>query len=144
MAVSRTQGLRLRKYKRIDESPQHLKGKLRLCKLFRNYGFKAQVERPMHCYVELGDFTVKYAVDVYASKGSRQIIAEVDGFLGHKTKLAKTLQDLRLRRIRETYGREIEEYRFTLRRLAKWTNQEIAEEMRLSTTTNKSTEAHLK
>lgn len=131
MEVSRILDLRLKRYKKIEESPRHLAGKLRLCKIFRDRGFKAEVERPMHCYVELGQFTVKYRVDVFATRGKRKIIAEVDGWLGHKTKQAKSLQDLRLRRIRETYGREIEEYRFTLKRLAAWTNQEIEEEMRL-------------
>ena len=104
---------------------------MRLYQIFRDRGFEAKVERRCHCYVELGDFTVKYRTDVFATKGSRQIIAEVDGYKGHKSKLSKTLQTLRLRRIRETYGSEIEEYRFTLKRLGKWTNQEIAEEMRL-------------
>lgn len=131
MGVSRILDLRLRHYKKIEESPRHLAGKLRLCEIFRNRGFTAEVERPMHCYVELGNFTCKYRVDVFATRGHRKIIAEVDGWLGHKTKQAHILQRLRLRRIRENYGSEIEEFRFTLKRLAAWTNKEIEKEMRL-------------
>lgn len=104
---------------------------MRLYQIFRDRGFKATVERRCHCYVELGDFTVKYRADVFATNGVRTILAEVDGYKGHKTKQAKALQSLRLRRIRETYGREIEEYRFSLKRLSAWSDQEIAEEMRL-------------
>ena len=104
---------------------------MRLYQIFRDRGFETTVEHRFPCYVELGDFTVKYRADVFATKGVRFILAEVDGYKGHKTKQAKNLQTLRLRRIRETYGSTIEEYRFTLSRLSKWTDQEIAEEMRL-------------
>src|SRR5262245_58110300 len=131
MEASRTPGLKLRRYRKIEESLRHLAGKLRLCEIFRNRGFKAKIEQPMKCYVELCKFTCKYRVDVFATRGTRKIIAEVDGYLGHKTKQAIMLQKLRLRRIRENYGREIEEFRFTLKRLSAWTNEEIEKEMRL-------------
>ena len=118
---------------RIDkkESDRHYREKLRLRKIFRDRGFKTKVERRLPCFVELGQFTVKYRADVFATKGQRKIIAEVDGYKGHKSQRAINLQCLRLRRIRETYGTKIEEYRFTLKRLTKWSDQEIAEEMRL-------------
>lgn len=131
MEASRIPGLKLRRYMKIEESPRHLKGKWRLAHIFRHRDFAVTLEHHLPCYVELGAFTVRYRADVFATRGERTIIAEVDGYLGHKTKQARSLQDLRLRRIRETYGRNIEEYRFTLGRLAKWTDQEIAEEMRL-------------
>lgn len=118
---------------RIDkeESDRHYKQKRRLCQIFRDRGFAAQCEKRLPCFVELGNFTVKYRSDCFATDGQRIIIAEVDGYKGHKTARARMLQRLRLRRIRETYGPHIEEYRFTLKRLAKWTNEEIAQEMRI-------------
>lgn len=124
---------RKRKRDEIDkkESERHLREKRRLCKIFRSRGFKATTERRFPCFVELGSFTVRYRADCFATKGDRKIIAEVDGYKGHKSQLAKALQELRLRRIRENYGRDIEEYRFTLKRLSAWNDSEIAEEMRL-------------
>ena len=118
---------------RIDkkESDRHYREKLRLRQIFRDRGFKTKVEHRFPCFVELGQFTVKYRADVFATKGQRKIIAEVDGYTGHKTQRAINLQCLRLRRIRETYGTKIEEYRFTLKRLTKWSDEEIAEEMSL-------------
>lgn len=128
-----TQDLKRLGVKKIDkkESDRHLWGKLRLCQIFRSAGFEAETERRFPCYIELGDFTVEYRADVYATGEGRKIIAEVDGYKGHKSQRAVMLQKLRARRIRETYGQEIEIHRFTFKRLAKWTKQEIAEEMRL-------------
>jgi len=119
---------------RVDkqESDRHLKQKIRLCKIFRDRGYFATCERRLPCFVELGAFTVRYRADCYATGGGgRIILCEVDGYKGHKSNRARMLQWLRLRRIREQYGEHIEEYRFTLKRLAKWTDEEIAEELRL-------------
>lgn len=133
-----TQNLKQKEKKKKDpfrvdkkESERHYKAKLRLYQIFRDYGFQATCERRLPVFVTLGNFTVKYRSDVFATRGKRQIIAEVDGYTGHKSARAKLLQVLRLRRIRETYGTSIEEYRFTLKRLSAWSDKEIAEEMRL-------------
>lgn len=133
---SRTYKPQKKRKKRRDEidkkeSDRHLTGKRRICKIFRDRGFKATTEQRFPCYVELGDFIVKYRADVFAHGKGRKIIAEVDGYKGHKTARSRILQELRLRRIRETYGQKIEEYRFTLKRLSAWNDREIAEEMRL-------------
>lgn len=86
----------------------------------------------MPCYVQLGDFTTKYKVDVFATRGERKIIAEVDGPVGHSS-IQHTVANkgLRTYRIKETYGQEIQVYRFTFERLSKWTDEEIAQEMKL-------------
>ena len=118
---------------RIDkkESDRHYKGKLRLAKILATAGFTVSIEKRLPVFVSLGEFTVKYRADVYAKGRGRAIICEVDGYQGHKSRTAKSLQNLRLRRIRERYGAGIEEYRFTLKRLSAWTDEEIAKEMKL-------------
>lgn len=114
-----------------NESPQHERGKLRLCKIFEHCGFRTECEKRFPCFVELGKIRYRYQVDVYATRAARRIIVEIDGYKGHKTTYAYTKDQLRIRRIRERYGTDIETYRFTLGRLSKWTDQEIATEMKL-------------
>ena len=114
-----------------NESPQHKRGKLRLCQILRNHEFRAECEKRFPCFVELGALRCRYQVDVYATRRTRRIIAEIDGWTGHKTTQAYTKDQLRIRRIKEEYGQDIEVYRFTLRRLSKWSDKEIAQEMRL-------------
>ena len=114
-----------------DESPQHLRGKLRLCQIFRDHQFRAECEKRFPCFVELGEMRCRYQVDVYATRAARRIIVEVDGWQGHKTTQAFIKDQLRIRRIKEEYGQDIEVYRFTLRRLSKWSDEEIAQEMGL-------------
>jgi hypothetical protein len=118
------------------ESPRHARGKLLLCKVFRDRGFTTEVERRFHCPVEGSEIVCRYQVDVYAERTTddstkRRIIAEVDGYIGHKTQYAIAQQGLRSRRIRERFGSDIEIYRFTFAALSKWTQEEIATEMRL-------------
>jgi hypothetical protein len=115
------------------ESPRHARGKFLLCKVFRDRGFKTEVERRFHCPVEGSEIVCRYQVDVYAQRArdGRRIIAEVDGYVGHKTQYAIAQQGLRSRRIRERFGSDIEIYRFTFAALSKWTQEEIAAEMNL-------------
>lgn len=124
--------LRRHKQKRLfKESSRHTRGKLLLCKIFRDRGFQTEVERRFPCPVDGSSIVCRYQVDVYAELGKRRIIAEVDGYLGHKTQYAIAQQNLRSRRIRERYGSDIEIYRFTFDRLTKWTEEELAAEMRI-------------
>jgi hypothetical protein len=116
-----------------DESERHYKQKIRISKIFVRHGWTATVEKRLP-YLLVGlreTFRIRYRADIFAVKGDRKIICEVDGYKGHKSSQAKNLQTLRLRRIREKYGSGIEEYRFTLQRLSKWNDKEIAEEMEL-------------
>jgi hypothetical protein len=119
----------------FKESPRHARGKLLLCKIFRDRGFKTEVERRFHCPIPGSEVVCRYQVDVYAERASdtlvRRIIAEVDGYIGHKTNYAIAQQGLRSRRIRERFGSDIEIYRFTFDRLTKWTPEEIATEMNI-------------
>jgi very-short-patch-repair endonuclease len=127
MDESKAQNLRVNQ----SESPQHERGKLRLCKILGDHKFRAECEKRFPCFVELGALRCRYQVDVYATRAERRIIVEVDGYQGHKTTYAYTKDQLRIKRIRERYGQDIEAYRFTLGRLSKWTDKEIAEELRL-------------
>lgn len=61
----------------------------------------------------------------------RQINVEIDGDIGHKEQHGCNLDKQKVRSIKECYGQHIETYRFTFKQLAKWTDEEIAEEMRL-------------
>lgn len=120
---------------RIDkkESDRHYREKHRLCGIFIRCGWNAVVEKRLPCLLKntTGSKRLRYRADCYASKGRRRIIAEVDGYKGHKTTMAHNAAKFRLQCIRERYGKNIEEYRFTLKRLSKWTDEEIAQEMRL-------------
>jgi hypothetical protein len=73
---------------------------------------------------------IRYRLDIYGRKASRRIGIEIDGYMGHKSKRAVDMDGLRTRRLSEAY--ELEGiFRFTFSQLSHWTDQEIAEEMRL-------------
>ena len=116
------------------ESFPHFRHKLRIAKIFYSKGWHPTVERRMPCSLDCLTRTIqlRYRADVFAWKGTRRIIAEIDGFRGHKSRQAHHSDLLRTVRIRERYGKEIEVYRFSLKRLNKWSDKEIAEEMKLS------------
>ncbi len=73
---------------------------------------------------------IPYRIDVYGRNGIRKIAVEIDGFMGHKSKRACEMDALRTRRICEKYE-PIQLYRFTFKQLANWTDEEIAQEMKL-------------
>jgi hypothetical protein len=74
---------------------------------------------------------LRYRLDVYGDRANRRIGIEIDGYMGHKSRLALALDELRIRRIQEKYGKNIEFHRITFSRLAHWSDKEIAEEMKL-------------
>lgn len=108
---------------------------MRLAHLLTEYGYNpVQTEKPMPYYLPLDDgkrLRVRYRVDVYGFKEDRSIAIEIDGYMGHKSHRAYEMDGLRTRRIQEAYG-PIDIYRFTFGQLAHWSEQEIAEELRLT------------
>ena len=121
-----------RKIRYEGEYDRHFKQKIRVARIFVTHGWFVQVEKQLPCYLRgvRETYKLRYRADIFAIKGNRKVIAEIDGKF-HSTKQAKDNQYLRLIRIRERYGKGIEEYRFTFKRLARWKDKEIAEEMRL-------------
>lgn len=70
-------------------------------------------------------------VDGDGQPHDREINIEVDGDIGHKERYSCDKDRNKIRSIKECYGEHIETYRFTFKQLAKWTDEEIATEMRL-------------
>lgn len=119
---------------RDRRSNRHKRYQNQLAGILRKHGFQSvATEKGLPYYLSLpkGEtLKIRYRVDVYGRKRGRRIAIEVDGFMGHKTKHAIEMDGLRTRRLCETY--ELERiYRFTFKQLAKWTDKEIAEEMKL-------------
>lgn len=118
-----------------DESPRHYRYKWRLFQILLRAGcWPVGLECRYPCKVDGFARPKRHAVDIHGSlggEGCREINVEVDGYEGHKTTRAFNLDKLKARRIRENYGKHIETYHFTFARLARWTDQEIAEEMHL-------------
>ena len=108
-----------------------------MANLLREYGFKSvKIEKRVPYYLpaygqEGKIIKIRYRLDVYGRRGDRRIAIEIDGFMGHKSERAIKMDGLRSRRIQERYG-PIEIHRFTFSRLAKWTDEEIAQEMKLT------------
>ena len=71
------------------------------------------------------------------SQGARRIVLEVEGKRGHNSKAARDNNDLRVRDIRASHGKNIEYFEVYLRRkksindIRNWTAKDIAEELRL-------------
>jgi hypothetical protein len=107
-----------------------------MANLLRKYGYvNIKIEKRMPYYLpahgqEGKIIKIRYRLDVYGRRGNRRIAIEIDGFMGHKSQRAIKMDGLRSKRIQEKYG-PIEIYRHTFQRLAKWTDEEIAQEMRL-------------
>jgi hypothetical protein len=131
-------------YKSKDESPRHYRYKWRLYKILAFCGcYPVGLERAYPCRIEQDKTgrSREYRVDVSGylycihEPGSepeyRQINVEIDGTIGHKEKHGCDLDKLKIRSIKECYGQHIETYRFTFKQLACWSDEEVAEEMRL-------------
>jgi hypothetical protein len=131
-------------YKSKDESERHYRYKWRLYKILTLCGcYPCGLEReyPYTNEEDPAGRDREYRVDVsgylhwFHESGSkpeyRQINVEIDGTIGHKEKHGCDLDKLKIRSIKERYGKYIETYRFTFKQLADWTDEEIAEEMRL-------------
>lgn len=83
----------------------------------------------------------KYRIDVSGSIPAttavsgdyvpRQINVEIDGDIGHKERYSCNRDRLKIQSIKDCYGQHIETYRFTFKQLSRWSDEEIAEEMRL-------------
>ena len=127
--------LRPRRMGRRDRrSERHKRYQMRLARLLRQHGYvSVATEKRMPYYLSLANgkiLKIRYRLDIYGRKASRRIGIEIDGYMGHKSKRAVDMDGLRTRRLSEAY--ELDRiYRFTFSQLAHWTNQEIAEEMRL-------------
>jgi hypothetical protein len=130
--------------KQPDESQRHYRYKWKLFKILTLCGcYPVGLERKYPCTIE-GDQPGrhrKYRVDVsgclywngvvHSERCDRQINVEIDGPFGHTTTRAYNLDKQKTRSIKDCYGQHIETYRFTFGQLAHWTDEEIAEEMRL-------------
>lgn len=119
---------------RDHRSDRHIRYQMRLAGILREHGFQSvATEKGLPYYLPLRNsqtLKIKYRLDVYGRKGDRRIGIEVDGYMGHKSRHAIQMDGLRTRRLREAY--ELEKiHRFTFSQLSHWTDQEIAEEMRL-------------
>lgn len=80
----------------------------------------------------------RYRVDVRATRGDREIIIEINGPGGHSTRQSYDLAGPKFLRIRETHGKKpwrkdkgIEVYVKTFSQMAKWLDEEIAQEIML-------------
>jgi hypothetical protein len=120
-----------KKKRRDGRSPRHIRYQKRLHNICRAAGFATTLEPIYRCPVQGLCKPIPYRPDIEAKRGDRHIIIEVDGPFGHSTRQSYEADLLKIRRIRETFGKHIETYAFTFKRLARWTNKEIAEEMRL-------------
>lgn len=123
-----------RRSRRDRRSDRHKRYQVRLANILKQCGFQSvATEKRLPYYLQLYNgqvLKIKYRLDVYGRKNNRRIGIEVDGYLGHKSQRAVQMDGLRTRRLSEAY--ELERvYRFTFSQLATWTDQEIAEEMRL-------------
>lgn len=130
--------------KQPDESPRHYRYKWRIFKILTLCGcHPAGLERAYPCRIQQ-DQTGRdraYRVDVsgclylvhdhVSEFWHREINIEVDGEIGHKEQHGCNLDKQKVRSIKECYGSHIETYRFTFKQLARWTDEEIAEEMHL-------------
>ena len=139
--------------RRYGESKAHDEQKERIAKILRDRGWAASTEYPF----EIPGHKYPYWADVYAqnfnipywaparsnvlypnrlSKGARRAILEIQGPKGHNTKLARTLDDLRIEDICNAYG-DIEYFEVFLNKrnspndIRNWTTEDIAEELRL-------------
>lgn len=126
--------LKQRRNLRDRRSDRHKRYQIRLAGLLKQYGYQSvATEKGMPYYLSLHNgqvLKIRYRLDVYGRKGDRRLGIEIDGYMGHKSRRAIEMDGLRTRRLREAY--ELERiYRFTFKQLASWTDQEIAEEMRL-------------
>ena len=123
-----------RRIGRDRRSPRHKRYQTRLANILTQRGFQSvAIEKGLPYYLSLGSgqvLKIRYRVDVYGRRGDRRIGIEVDGFMGHKSARAIQMDGLRTRRLSEAYGLE-RVYRFTFSQLSHWTDQEIAEEMKL-------------
>ena len=122
--------------RRINDrrSDRHKRYQVRLANLLKLYGFESvSTEKGVPYYLSLHNgqvLKIRYRLDVYGRRGCRRIGIEVDGFMGHKSQHANQMDALRTRRLCEEY--ELEQiYRFTFRQLASWSDEELAQEMRL-------------
>jgi hypothetical protein len=121
------------------ESDLHFKGKDRLRSLLRRSGFYAELEHRFLCVLDgAGETTeLEHRSDVYGVSPERVICCEVDGPKGHKTTRAFNRDALKQRRIKAVQGNaNIEYYTFHYKRIVgaqKWTDQEIVEEMKITT-----------
>ena len=121
--------------RRDKRSDRHIRYQNILASLLREYDFvDVEIEKPMPytlpSYGGRSPIIIRYRLDVYGRNGDRKIAIEIDGYMGHKSRRAYEMDGLRSRRIQETLG-PIDVYRFTFSRLANWTREEIAKEMRL-------------
>jgi hypothetical protein len=123
-----------RRIGRDRRSPRHIRYQDRLAGILIQHGYiSVTTEKNLPYYLSLRDgqvLKIRYRLDVYGRHGTRRIGIEVDGYMGHKSQRSIDMDGLRTRRLCETY--ELERiYRFTFKQLAAWTDEEIAEEMRL-------------
>jgi len=123
-----------RRMSRDRRSPRHIRYQERLANILRKHDYDSvAIEKGLPYYLPLHSgqiLKIHYRLDVYGRRGTRRIGIEIDGYMGHKSQHATAMDGLRTKRLCETY--ELEKiYRFTFKQLASWTDEEIAEEMRL-------------
>lgn len=115
-------------------SERHIRYQLRLARILTEHGYRpVEIEKPMPYYLPLDDgkrLRIRYRVDVWGYLRDGSVGVEIDGYMGHKSRRAYEMDGLRTRRIQEAYG-PIDIYRFTFGQIASWTDEEIAQEMKL-------------
>lgn len=104
----------------------------------RCYGYHTPLEYIYKCPVFGLERQIRYRVDVRATRGDREIIIEINGPGGHSTRQSYDLAGPKFLRIRETHGKKpwrkdkgIEVYVKTFSQMAKWLDEEIAQEIML-------------
>lgn len=114
-----------------NESDRHIRYKQKVANILRSKGYQVRGDQDDEFAIIRPEYPYAYFVDLCASNGQRDIVVEIDGYRGHKSRRNILKDAHRFEAIKELIA-GVECFRFSFWQLKNCPDELIAEELRLN------------